>query len=264
MPGSHFGLPVTDGRGRAPHRSEVAQRIDPLRQRRDALAPVKGTDGRMPRNAFRRISCPRSSRSRMAFEHDLRWFCSKCPCPVRRGRCHSPFASTSSEKVPAARVATGKVLSEPSVGNPQTRQTDVCSPHLPFSTSTCVSYSYRCSLGRTSLLRIDGTTKKITVGPPASAGRPVCIGTRRFLPRPTGPAEPLTLRHHAGGWSTQLQLSSGTIEVGRRHRFPWCRDGVPNQERLLPSGTPRGLHHGVGLSPGPSDLDALCSGSRRR
>lgn len=84
----------------------------------------------------------------MALEHDLRWLCSKCPCPVRRGRCRSPFASTSSEKVPAARVALGKVLSEPSVGNPQTRQTDVCSPHLPFSTSTCVSYSYRCSLWR--------------------------------------------------------------------------------------------------------------------
>jgi hypothetical protein len=82
----------------------------------------------------------------------------------------------------------------------------------------------------------------ITVGHPASAGRHRCIcDTRRFLPRPPGPAEPLTFRHRAGGRAEALSRPSRSRSVTTAA----SRDGTaasPDPERLPSPGTPRGLH----------------------
>lgn len=100
------------------------------------------------------------------------------------------------------------------------------------------------------LLLPGGTTIASRLAIPLRRAVPCFIGMRRFLPHPTGSAEPLTLRHHTGGRAealsrpvrSRLVTSAASRDVTA---------ASPNPERLPPTGTPRGLHQRFGLSPAP-------------
>lgn len=135
---------------------------------------------------------------------------------------HSPFASTSSEKCQRLGSPSGRSFRSPPSA---TRR------HVRPTSAAHIFRFQRAPAPRAATdVRLGGRASCASMGRPRNHGwssrfggpAPFAwwIGTRRSLPRPTGPAEPLTLRHRAGGWSPKLQLSSGAIEVGQCHRFP--------------------------------------------
>lgn len=214
--GSHFWFPSPMTAGAHRRRSEGGAADDSHRQERRSRLPVRGSGRVMPRNACRRIPCPRDN----ALGWTSRFTCAgsarSTRAPFAEGRKPS-LASTNSKAVPAARLPR-RVLSEPAVDNPG----DTSDRRLQPTSSIFKNEHLR-------LVQLPGFTWETNLPLPGGTtihhgwsprfGGPLRRSVRGvfFRVRPKDRASDTPSPHRRENRSS---LVSDAIQIGRDRRFP--------------------------------------------